>query len=72
MREQGSEIEMKLVLTTKAKRPAVQAEPFVRTSGDEDDLVAVAAGVLRAVDAGVDHPIRGWPCKGCPYMAVCS
>ena len=41
-------------------------------SADEDDLAYVARGVLRAVAAGVDHPIRGWQCKGCPFMAVCS
>ncbi len=63
---------MKLLLTTKAKRPALQIEPITRTPTDEDDLVAMAAGVLRAVDAGVDHPIRSWACKGCPYMGSCS
>jgi CRISPR/Cas system-associated exonuclease Cas4 (RecB family) len=50
----------------------VQVESLVRSGADEDDLAYLARGVLRAVEAGVDHPIRGWQCKGCPYMAVCS
>lgn len=72
MRQQGlEEPTLKLVLTTKAARPQVQVEPVVRTSADEDDLANVAAGVLRAVEAGVDHPIRGWQCRGCPYAGDC-
>lgn len=63
---------MKLVLTTKGAKPAVQIEPLTRSAADEDDLAYIARGVLRGVGAGVDHPIRGWQCKGCPYMAVCS
>jgi CRISPR/Cas system-associated exonuclease Cas4 (RecB family) len=72
-RELGfGEPRLELCLTTKAKTPTVQLEEFVRTAADERDLVATAASVLRGVDAGVDHPIRGWQCRGCPYSGVCS
>jgi CRISPR/Cas system-associated exonuclease Cas4 (RecB family) len=72
-RELGfGEPRLELCVTTKAKTPTVQIEELVRTDADERDLVATAASVLRAVDAGVDHPIRGWQCRGCPYSGVCS
>jgi hypothetical protein len=44
-----------------------------RTPADDDDIAYIARGVLRAAESGVaPPPIRGWQCKGCPYMAVCS
>jgi hypothetical protein len=27
--------------------------------------------VLRAVDAGVDHPLRGWQCRCCQFAGAC-
>ena len=29
-------------------------------------------GVLRAVDAGVAYPVRGWACRGCQYAYACK
>lgn len=60
-----------LLVTTKAKKPTVQVENVIRTERDENELVRIAASVMRAVDAGVDHPIRSWACKGCPYSGRC-
>jgi putative RecB family exonuclease len=65
------EPELELVLTTKGKEPTVQVEQFVRGEADERDLVTTAFSVLRAVDAGVDHPVRGWQCRGCQYQGAC-
>jgi hypothetical protein len=65
------EPEVELLLVTKGKEPTIQREQFVRTDADVRDLVATASGVLRAVDAGVDHPIRGWQCRGCQYQGAC-
>jgi CRISPR/Cas system-associated exonuclease Cas4 (RecB family) len=72
MRAHGIEnVELELVLTTKAKSPDVQVERLVRDAQDERDLIATAASVVRAVEAGVDHPIRGWQCRGCAYAHAC-
>lgn len=60
-----------LLITTKTKVPDVQIEELVRTQRDEDEFVATALSVHRAVRAGVDHPIRGWQCAGCPYSGAC-
>ena len=63
---------LKLVITTKAKNPVLQQESVTRTRRDEHELATTAASVMRAVDAGVDHPIRGWHCRGCPYGGRCA
>ena len=39
---------------------------------DEDDFLRTAVGVLRAVDAGVAYPVRGWACKGCQFAHACK
>jgi len=61
-----------LVVTTKAKKPDVQIERLVRHPRDEDELVELAVTVLAAVEAGIDHRIRGWQCKTCPYAGECQ
>ena len=66
------DIGVELLITTKTKTPRVQRERVVRGDVDEADLVATALSVSRAVQASVDHPIRGWPCRGCAYSTVCS
>ncbi len=59
-------------VVTKAKTPAVQIEEVQRCRRDENDLLFTVAGVLRAVDAGVFFPVRGWQCRGCPYPQACA
>jgi CRISPR/Cas system-associated exonuclease Cas4 (RecB family) len=66
---QGSDL--KILVTTKTGRPDVQIERIVRCLQDEVDLVELAFGVHRAVQAGVDYPARGWQCRSCPYGGVC-
>jgi hypothetical protein len=63
---------VKLVLTTKGKKPDVQVEELVRHQRDERELVETVFAVARAVDAGVDYPARGWQCKTCPYAQACG
>jgi hypothetical protein len=58
-------------VTTKTKVPAIQVEYVVRGEQHEDDLLRTALGVLRAIDAGVEYPVRGWACKSCPYAHAC-
>lgn len=66
------EVGLRFAVTTKTKSPAVQVEDVRRDDGDMADFLRTAVGVLKAVDAGVSFPVRGWPCKGCPYRARCE
>jgi CRISPR/Cas system-associated exonuclease Cas4 (RecB family) len=61
-----------LLVATKTTRPDVQIERLVRTKADRDDLRVTAQSVTAAISAGIDHPIRGWACKGCPYAHACK
>jgi CRISPR/Cas system-associated exonuclease Cas4 (RecB family) len=63
---------LQVVITTKAKTPAVQIERVTRTDRDERELANVMHGVLRAIHAGVEHPVRGWQCRSCPYAGRCT
>jgi len=60
-----------LIVTTKTKTPAVQVAPVHRGPEDERDIVAIAASVERAIEVGVNHPVRGWACRGCAYSHAC-
>ena len=66
------EVGLRFQIVTKTKVPAVQIADITRDAQDEDDFLRTAGGVLRAIDAGVSYPIRGWACRGCPYSAACS
>lgn len=61
-----------LVVTTKAKEPAVQVERLVRHRRDEEELAELASGVLRGIDAGFDVRVRGWQCRSCAWAGSCS
>jgi RecB family exonuclease len=61
-----------LLVTTKGKTPDVQVGRLVRHRQDELELVETAFAVARAVDAGVDYPVRGWQCRTCPYAGACA
>jgi putative RecB family exonuclease len=56
---------------TKSRVPALQVADVQRDLQDEDDFLRTATGVLRAIDAGVSFPIRGWACRTCPYSHAC-
>jgi CRISPR/Cas system-associated exonuclease Cas4 (RecB family) len=57
---------------TKARGPALQFVDVQRDLQDEDDFLRTATGVLRAIDAGVSYPVRGWACRTCPYSYACA
>jgi CRISPR/Cas system-associated exonuclease Cas4 (RecB family) len=56
----------------KAKVPAVQVTNIRRDEHDEQDFLRTAGGVLKAIDAGVSYPLRGWQCKSCPFQGPCG
>jgi putative RecB family exonuclease len=75
LKEQGwqpEQLGLRFQVVTKTKCPQVQIEDVVRSSEDEDDFRRIALGVLKAIDAGVSYPVRGWQCKSCPYKRACS
>ena len=71
-REMGvGDVGLKFQVITKTKTPAVQIAEVQRDDQDEDDLLKTIVGVLRAIDAGADHPVRGWACRSCPFAGPC-
>jgi putative RecB family exonuclease len=65
------DVGVRFQVVTKARQPALQVADVQRDLQDEDDFLRTASGVLRAIDAGVSYPIRGWACRTCPYSHAC-
>lgn len=66
------DVGLRFSVTTKTKSPQMQVEDVRRDEGDMADFLRTAVGVLKAIDAGVSYPVRGWACRGCPYRSRCS
>ncbi len=72
-REMGlGEVGLKFQVITKTKIPAIQIADVHRDDQDEDDFLRTVGGVLRAIDAGVSYPLRGWQCRTCPWAGPCK
>ena len=72
-RELGYEdAEVKLLVATKTSKPDVQIERIVRRRGDEREFAETVLDVLRAVQVGIDHRVRGWGCRSCAFAGVCG
>lgn len=67
-----NDVGLRYQVITKTKSPQVQVENVVRSFEDEDDFRRVSLGVLKAIDAGVSYPLRGWQCRSCPYQSACG
>lgn len=65
------EVGLKYQVLVKSKIPALQIAEVERGPEDEDDFLRTAAGVLKAIDAGVSFPLRGWQCKTCQFAHAC-
>jgi hypothetical protein len=63
---------LRIQVVTKAKVPVMQVADVERGPRDEDDFLRTAVGVLRAVDAGVAYPVRGWACRSCQFARACK
>jgi CRISPR/Cas system-associated exonuclease Cas4 (RecB family) len=71
-RELGlGDVGLRYQVITKTKVPAIQVADLHRDAQDEDDFLRTVGGVLRAIDAGVSYPLRGWQCRSCPYAHAC-
>jgi CRISPR/Cas system-associated exonuclease Cas4 (RecB family) len=72
-RELGlGDVALRYQVITKTKVPAIQIADLHRDEQDEQDFLLTVGGVLRAIDAGVSYPLRGWQCRSCPYGHACS
>lgn len=65
------EVGLKFQVLVKTKVPTIQVAEVSRGAQDEDDFLRTAGGVLKAIDAGVSYPIRGWACRGCQFAYAC-
>jgi len=63
---------LRYAIVTKTKSPVVQEEELLRGPLARDDFLRTAVGVLRAIDAGVSFPLRGWQCRTCPFKVPCE
>lgn len=66
------DVGLRFQVITKTKIPVVQIADIERHHADEQDFLRTAVGVLKAIDAGVSYPVRGWACRGCPYAHACG
>jgi len=66
------EVGLRFQVLVKTKAPVVQIAEVSRTAQSEDDFLRTVGGVLKAIDAGVSYPIRGWVCRSCPFAHGCS
>lgn len=66
------DVALRYQVITKTKIPAVQVADVHRDEQDEDDFLRTVGGVLRAIDAGVSYPVRGWACRTCPWRGPCE
>lgn len=66
------EVGLRFQVTTKTKSPALQVEDVRRDAGDVADFLRTAVGVLRAIDAGISFPLRGWQCRSCQFRSRCT
>jgi CRISPR/Cas system-associated exonuclease Cas4 (RecB family) len=72
-REMGlGDVGLRFQVITKTKIPAIQIADVHRDDQDEDDFLRTVGGVLRAIDAGVSYPLRGWQCRTCPWAGPCD
>ena len=56
----------------KTKKPAIETYELRRDAQQFAETKRVVHQVLRAVDAGIFYPQRGWQCGSCAYRAACG
>ena len=55
----------------KTKTPSFEVAEVIRTDEQELEVRRVFWQVLRAIDAGIFYPVRGWMCNDCEYSHAC-
>src|SRR3989442_4932105 len=64
------DVRLRFDVLTKTKQPELHRYWTTRDRAANVRLFRLAAEVLRAIEAGVFHPIVGWQCKECPLEQV--
>ena len=55
----------------KLKKPAFESAEVFRSPEQEQEAFHVFRQILRAIDAGIFYPNRGWMCGDCEYAHAC-
>src|SRR4030095_1452303 len=65
------DLRLRFDVLTKTKQPELCRHWTQRDRAANVRLFRLAAGILRAVGAGVFVPNPGWQCRDCPYRSQC-
>ncbi len=65
------DVRLRFDVLTKTKQPELCRYWTTRDRAANVRLFRLAAEVLRAIEAGVFHPIVGWQCKECAFRSRC-
>jgi CRISPR/Cas system-associated exonuclease Cas4 (RecB family) len=63
---------LQLHFLLKQKKPVFEVEEVTRTAAQEAEALLVVDQVLKAVEAGIAFPVRGWMCQDCEYSHRCG
>jgi CRISPR/Cas system-associated exonuclease Cas4 (RecB family) len=65
------DVRLRFDVLTKTKQPELCRYWTTRDRAANVRLFRLASEVLRAIEAGVFHPVVGWQCKECPFRSRC-
>jgi CRISPR/Cas system-associated exonuclease Cas4 (RecB family) len=65
------EVRLRFDVLTKTRVPELHRYWTTRDRAANVRLFRLAAEVVRAIEAGVFHPVVGWQCKECAYRSRC-
>jgi putative RecB family exonuclease len=65
------DVQLRFDVLTKTREPELCRYWTTRDRAANVRLYRLAAEVLKAIEAGVFHPIVGWQCKECPFRSKC-
>ena len=65
------DLRLRFDVLTKTKQPELCRYWTTRDRAANVRLFRLAAEVLRAIEAGVFHPVVGWQCKDCVFRSKC-
>jgi hypothetical protein len=65
------DLRLRFDVLTKTKKPELHRYWTTRDRAANLRLFRLVSEVLRAIEAGVFHPVVGWHCQDCPYRSRC-
>ena len=64
-------LRLRFDVLTKTKKPELHRYWTTRDRAANLRLFRLVSEILRAIEAGVFHPVVGWHCEDCPYRSRC-